>query len=268
MKRNQHTQPRQSTIETPSLRERVQAYRENFRVAMQELLNGQQTASPQPQLAYAGSMNNAGSYPLAQPVARETVVYAKEASTSKDVYSDSGKSTAYSPVTTAPNFGASSSGAAYGDEKSKTIIAQDVEIIGSIKTKGNLDIFGSVQGDIEAAGHIALTGSVTGNVIANSAALTKGTLEGERIQVKTDIRIESESVITAQVTAQNITVDGKVKGSINASSHVAINANATVEGDVSANTISIERGAQIIGAMQTNVTSAVAEPAAKAQPKE
>jgi|GEM_PF-3889702 len=136
------------------------------------------------------------------------------------------------------------------DVKSKTVIAEDVEINGDIRAKGNVDIFGTVMGNVESEGHVKLTGTVTGNIAANSIALVRGQINGEYVQAKTHISLEKDIAVVGQIEAQSVIMNGKVKGNVTVTDNITLNEHAIVEGMITSKTVSIQRGAQIIGAMQ------------------
>ncbi len=93
----------------------------------------------------------------------------------------------------------------------KTIIGEEISIKGTIHGRGNLVIQGSIQGNIDLDQH-HLTIGPNGNV-------------------------------EAEVTAENVTISGKLKGNINAKGKVEITKSADFTGEIKAKRISVEDGA-------------------------
>ncbi len=88
--------------------------------------------------------------------------------------------------------------------------------------------------------------SVTGNVDCDGDILIEGTLRGslraERLTVGLAGAIEGD------VSADEVTVRGSVKGPIHAR-HIHLESGAEVEGDITTETIAIDTGARLTGAV-------------------
>ncbi len=105
----------------------------------------------------------------------------------------------------------------------KTIIADDVEVVGSIKSSSNIQIDGKLNGDLTCAGD-ALLGtscSIKGNVNVNST-----------------------------------TVNGQVNGNINAKDKIDLKASARVTGDIRAKRLTVEDGVSFIGKAEITPSAA------------
>jgi len=109
----------------------------------------------------------------------------------------------------ANNFGAAPR---TGVAPTPSIVGSDVQIEGNIKTDGELQLDGSIIGDLSCGG---LVMGETGKV--------KGT-----------------------ITADNVTIRGSVQGEIRART-VRLDKNATVEGNVFHESLSVEAGAKLTG---------------------
>ena len=91
-----------------------------------------------------------------------------------------------------------------------------------------------VRGDVEFAGGLHLDGSIIGNV------------RSERMLAST-LSVSEGGSIEGNVEAQNVRLDGTVKGDIHASGRVILGATARVEGNLRYGVIEMTLGAQIMG---------------------
>jgi cytoskeletal protein CcmA (bactofilin family) len=99
----------------------------------------------------------------------------------------------------------------------------------------------AIEGNISAEGEIHIEGSVRGIVTARKCVLLEsGTIEGE-------------------VNADDVIVHGRVTGPLRAS-HVHLQNGAIVEGDITSDTIAIETGARLSGAVWQNDRQSEPEP--------
>jgi len=99
-----------------------------------------------------------------------------------------------------------------GAASTPSLIASDVQIDGNVRTNGELQLDGSITGDLTCGGLVmGETGAVNGTI-----------------------------------TADNVTIRGKVSGEIRARS-VRLEKSSTVEGDVIHESLSVEAGAKLTG---------------------
>jgi len=119
-----------------------------------------------------------------------------------------------------------------GNDQAETIIGPSVK----------------VEGDLQAIGHVLIEGMVDGTI----------TTDG-------NITIGSESVINADIHANNASIAGKVKGKINIKGNISLKSSAVITGDIKTSTISIENGAQVNGQL---VMGAAAAPQAQKEESE
>ncbi len=94
------------------------------------------------------------------------------------------------------------------------ILAQDVQITGTITFKDSLTIEGSVDGEITAAGDLTV---------------------GEHARIKGDIKTRS------------VVVHGKVEGNITVQQRCEARSTATIVGDITAGTFAVAEGAVFSG---------------------
>ena len=94
---------------------------------------------------------------------------------------------------------------------------------------------------------VILSGTnVTGNVDCDGDILIDGTLRGSLRAQRLTVGLEG--VIEGDVSADEVTVRGAVKGPIHAR-HIHLESGAEVEGDITTTTIAIDTGARLTGAV-------------------
>jgi cytoskeletal protein CcmA (bactofilin family) len=121
-------------------------------------------------------------------------------------------------------------------EEPSSILAEDVEIVGSLKCTGALRSAGKINGDV-----------VCGS----------------------DVLIEKTAALTGNLTASSVVVLGQVKGNITVKDRVELKANARVVGDIRGKRLTVEDGVGLagkieIGALQDAGEAEAAEPVAGA----
>lgn len=92
----------------------------------------------------------------------------------------------------------------------KTIIADDVEIVGSIKCESDIQIAGKLNGDLTCTGSavISETAVVKGNISANSTSVL-GQVMGN-ITSRDRIELKSTARLTGDIKARRLTVEDGV----------------------------------------------------------
>lgn len=130
-----------------------------------------------------------------------------------------------------------------------TYINCDTVINGSITSKTDIKNEGQVTGDIITTKNICVTGKVDGNLEGESVQIIGGYVIGNVI-AKKDISNDFASIIIGDVSCQNFSSDGKVKGNLKIEDSVSLKSNAVVCGNVSSKKISIQDGAVLKGNVQ------------------
>jgi cytoskeletal protein CcmA (bactofilin family) len=112
-----------------------------------------------------------------------------------------------------------------GSEQVKTHVADDVEIVGSVKCTSNIHIEGKLNGDLNCEGNaiIGNSANVKGNITANSTSVL-GQINGN-ITVKDRIELKSTARLTGDIRAKRLTVEDGVtfvgKSEVNPAGHGA-----------------------------------------------
>jgi cytoskeletal protein CcmA (bactofilin family) len=110
---------------------------------------------------------------------------------------------------------------------SKNVLANDVEIKGSIKFSHDLIIDGKIEGEVTSDG-----------------ALTVG----------------ENALIKGEIKTRAVTIFGKVEGNITVQERCELKSNAVLVGDVAAGTLAIEEGATFLGRSQVGKGAASRPP--------
>ncbi len=103
--------------------------------------------------------------------------------------------------------------------QAKTVIAEDIEIVGSVKAASDIHLAGKLNGDLNC----------NGNAIVGETANIKG-----------------------NVSANATTVHGQVNGNITVKDRIELKATARLNGDIRAKRLSVEDGATFVGKSEVN----------------
>jgi cytoskeletal protein CcmA (bactofilin family) len=114
---------------------------------------------------------------------------------------------------------------------SKNVLANDVEIKGSIKFSHDLIIDGKIEGEVISDGSLTI---------------------GENANIKGEVKTRS------------VMIFGKVEGNITVTERCELKSNAVLVGDIAAGTLSIEEGATFMGQSQVGKRDSSKGAAAKA----
>ena len=104
----------------------------------------------------------------------------------------------------------------------KSVIAQDVEIVGSVKCTANIMIDGKLNGDLTCAG-MAVVGST--------------------------------AVIKGNIAAESASILGQINGNINAKDRIELKSTARLTGDIRAKRLTVEDGVTFVGKSEVNPSS-------------
>jgi cytoskeletal protein CcmA (bactofilin family) len=106
-----------------------------------------------------------------------------------------------------------------GNETAKTVLADDVEITGSVKSGSGVQVDGRLIGDLTCGGNawVGAGASVRGNV-----------------------------------SAESVKVLGQVNGNITARERIDLKASARAVGDIKAKHLTVEDGVMLVGRIEVN----------------
>ena len=125
-------------------------------------------------------------------------------------------------------------------------LAPSMEIEGCIKAKGDIEIAGALKGDITSEGAVTVRFSVDGSISAKYLQLIDCTINGD-ITVSENVAVNEKSTVNGNITAKSVSCSGKVNGDISAEDTVALEPTAYIVGDITAAGLSVANGAVIKG---------------------
>ncbi len=126
------------------------------------------------------------------------------------------------------------------------VITQGMTIKGDVRSKGSMDIIGSIEGDIDILGKLNVTGSINGNSKAAEVFADAAKVVGE-IHTSGTVKIGASSVIIGNITATCAVIAGAVKGDIDVQGPVVLDTSAIVMGNIKSKSVQINNGAVIEG---------------------
>ena len=132
-----------------------------------------------------------------------------------------------------------------------TILAEGSTFEGTLQTKGDVDLACEFRGDILSEGKVTMRTSLVGNVVGNCVELVDCRVQGD-IQAVTLVKISTRSVVTGDIKTQDLLCSGEIAGNIEAKGHVTLSSGDKLKGDLTAATLSIERGAVIEGNLKVS----------------
>jgi cytoskeletal protein CcmA (bactofilin family) len=92
---------------------------------------------------------------------------------------------------------------------------------------------------------------VKGNFESNGNIVVNGILNGE-IKTKGSILVGDKAKISANISAEEISVRGQITGNLKINGYIAIGSSAKIFGDIECSQISVEKGAEINGKVILN----------------
>ena len=144
------------------------------------------------------------------------------------------------------------------EENSATVISRTMVIVGEITSSNNIDVYGDVKGSIKTSGDIKITGKIIGNLAGSNLTLNGCTVQGN-ISAQGDVVIGQNAVIVGDIMAENIKINGKVKGNLKINKMSEFMENALLAGDVQSQTISMNQGAKLHGNVSIALDSTQSE---------
>ena len=131
-----------------------------------------------------------------------------------------------------------------------TVISKNTVIDGNIRTLANITVDGSIRGKVDVMKDSKIRGMLIGDLVCNNSEMYGCSIEGN-VFSKGSVRIDNDSLLLGNLTAQYISVDGKIKGNIEAGSKIQLQPNAIIAGNINAGSISISDGANVSGYVNT-----------------
>lgn len=134
-----------------------------------------------------------------------------------------------------------------------TIIAAGTQVIGNIISDGAVELMGLMKGDLISKSDVTLCGKLQGNAAGSNVSLHGCMMTGD-LSADRDITMDGESMVVGNISAQEMSFNGKVKGDLEIRGALVVQERAILLGNASADSISIREGAAIHG--KVHITSA------------
>ena len=132
-----------------------------------------------------------------------------------------------------------------------SVISEGTCIEGEINSSGDIDMRGDITGNIFTTGNVLLAGNIKGNVSGENIELKSCSVNGD-LTANGTIRVSKGTEVIGSLSAKELFIDGKVKGDIFSAADVYFKQSAFVLGNITTNTIAIEKGGVICGEVCIN----------------
>ncbi len=128
-----------------------------------------------------------------------------------------------------------------------TVIGENVEISGSCKIDGDIEVYGVINGDVSAGGKISVFGKITGNLSGASIFLSAADVKGSVVTEGTVELDGASNLSDGKIVAKNIISNGNTSCDMEISGIARFHSSAHVTGNIRTVRISIDEGAVIKG---------------------
>lgn len=145
-----------------------------------------------------------------------------------------------------------------GEKPVASFLAPGTVLEGTLRSAGDVEIAGNFKGEISAEGKVVLRSDIHGNVSAHSLDLNGCKLEGDVI-VKELVFISQDSVITGNVTADELKCSGQISGDLKIKNNTLLESTSKITGNVTTGTIAVMKGAVINGGVDIKLSGASEE---------
>lgn len=129
-------------------------------------------------------------------------------------------------------------------------IADGTVVRGEVHAKGDLNIFGEVQGNVETASTVTVGGKVTGDITGRDINFNNSIVKGNLISAG-NIQLDTKTTVIGNVTAKSISCNGHIKGDLTIEGKAHFLRETILLGNVCAGSLVIEEGARINGDVST-----------------
>ncbi len=126
------------------------------------------------------------------------------------------------------------------------VITDSMTINGDVICDGNIEMRGNIIGNMAIQGKIIVGGCIDGDLFAKEIYTESAKITGE-VKSEGNIKIEENSIIIGNVSAENIVNAGAVKGDITVSGAAVLDTSAIVMGNIRSESLQINRGAVMEG---------------------
>jgi cytoskeletal protein CcmA (bactofilin family) len=134
-----------------------------------------------------------------------------------------------------------------------SIISDGMSVNGDAKVRGDLELRGAMKGNISADGNVTITGKLLGDLRCTKDVILLSAVVQGNISASGSISLDKSSTVIGDVEASSVTIDGKMKGSLTVEEAANFQQDAVLIGDVTAGRVSMNEGAQVVGAIKINM---------------
>lgn len=135
-------------------------------------------------------------------------------------------------------------------------VSKGTVLNGDVNSSDAVFVEGKVNGNITADSDVGINGVVNGDIDARNIHFQQAGVKGNSV-AKQSTTLDKNAVVVGDVTAENISVDGKVKGTVRAIDKLMLESNALVSGEIIAGNISITDGARIAASITITSSEAI-----------
>lgn len=127
-----------------------------------------------------------------------------------------------------------------------TVIAVGDAWKGDLCCCGCVDLYGEMEGNITGSGNVSLSGRLKGDAAGHDVDVCGGRIVGN-IMGSGSVRVDGDAVVTGNIRAKELTVNGKVKGDLDVEGTLIMGETAVALGRITVGRISVADGAALRG---------------------
>lgn len=141
-------------------------------------------------------------------------------------------------------------------EYAVTIIAEGIQLNGSIKAEGAIDLRGDMTGNVSTKSDFDLSGKLVGDMEADNVRIQGGRMKGD-LRATGHVLVDEDSVLLGNLRATSMEMNGRVKGDLEVKGFLVLGSTAVVNGKISAGRLLMQEGAICCGQVQLTSESNV-----------
>lgn len=130
-----------------------------------------------------------------------------------------------------------------------TVVSENTSLTGEINSENNVKMLGTMKGNITTSGDVKICGKMIGDIKGANVELISCSVQGN-ITATASVKMTGNSVLIGDIQAENLTINGRMKGNATLRNLFKGEQNALVIGNVIAAVSSVEKGAKIQGSIQ------------------
>lgn len=140
-------------------------------------------------------------------------------------------------------------------ETTVTVIDSGTTVRGNVESSNNIEVYGTIYGDVSTTSSIKVCGKVVGNLRATGIILIGCRVKGD-VCSDTLLTMDKEALVDGNIQAENVSIDGRVRGDLNVRNMTELKTNALVLGDVHTTRFSMKDGTRLVGGVSLTCSGA------------